>query len=419
MIGYTTSAQLVPELRWALQRLYDQVSLRKSKLIPILDVEHHKEPVLSLRRLLTEAIESLKPDSTVPPQAGVWRTYHILAQRYVEQLTQREVATDLGLSLRQLQREERRALRTLAEHLWLQHGLERQAPVEPTDRNEAMLQSDAPTRAQELDWLRRSVPSETVKVTELLQSLLEVVRSLAEATGVRVEYDLPESMPPLAVQRATIRQALLVVLTAGIRSVPGGRVHVRAELGRWAQCAEIRAMRGNAISVAPAGENLNALAVARELVALSGGSLQVVADDSGQEPFIARVTLPSAEQVSVLIVDDNADALRLFQRYLADTRYRYIGARNAEEMAAAVESHAPEIIVLDVMLPGVDGWELLGRLRAYPKTCEARVIICTILPQEQLALSLGAAAFLAKPVTRQTFLAALDRQLALLAKQSR
>jgi CheY-like chemotaxis protein len=69
---------------------------------------------------------------------------------------------------------------------------------------------------------------------------------------------------------------------------------------------------------------------------------------------------------------------------------------------------------LDAMLPGTDGWELLGRLREHPSTRHIPIIICTILPQEQLAHTLGAAGFLRKPVKQEEFLKLLDQ----LAKES-
>ena len=56
-----------------------------------------------------------------------------------------------------------------------------------------------------------------------------------------------------------------------------------------------------------------------------------------------------------------------------------------------------------------DGWKVLGRLRQHPDTSQIPVIVCTILPQEDLAFSLGASAYLRKPLKRADFLAALDR----------
>jgi len=74
---------------------------------------------------------------------------------------------------------------------------------------------------------------------------------------------------------------------------------------------------------------------------------------------------------------------------------------------------------VDVMMPGVDGWELLGRLRQHPLTGHIPIVVCTVLTQEELALSLGASDFLPKPVARQAFLEALDRQLLTAATGSR
>jgi CheY-like chemotaxis protein len=112
----------------------------------------------------------------------------------------------------------------------------------------------------------------------------------------------------------------------------------------------------------------------------------------------------------VLVIDDNADTLQLLQRYDTGTRYRLVTTQDPEQVLNLVEQLRPQIIVLDVMMPQVDGWELLGRLRQHPITEHTRLIVCTILAQEELALSLGADAFISKPVQRQTFLATLDHQ---------
>ena len=71
----------------------------------------------------------------------------------------------------------------------------------------------------------------------------------------------------------------------------------------------------------------------------------------------------------------------------------------------------PDIILLDVLLQNIDGWELLGRFRAHPHLGERPVIVCTILPQRDLALILGAAGFLSKPFSQRQLLAALDAQV--------
>ena len=61
--------------------------------------------------------------------------------------------------------------------------------------------------------------------------------------------------------------------------------------------------------------------------------------------------------------------------------------------------------------PVVDGWEVLARLREHPATYGVPIVVCTILAQEDLAMLLGAADFVRKPINQQSLLSALDRQL--------
>jgi len=126
----------------------------------------------------------------------------------------------------------------------------------------------------------------------------------------------------------------------------------------------------------------------------------------------AERTQPVAvEQVPVLAIDDNADALQLLQRYTAGTRYRLVGTRDPHEALELAQRLAPQVVVLDVMMPQEDGWKVMSMLRQHPYTAHIPIVICTILAQEKLALSLGASAFLQKPVTRQAFLNVLEQQI--------
>jgi CheY-like chemotaxis protein len=111
----------------------------------------------------------------------------------------------------------------------------------------------------------------------------------------------------------------------------------------------------------------------------------------------------------VLVIDDNADTLQLLRRYTAGTRYRLVGTRDPDQALGIACETDPQVVVLDVMMPQVDGWKVLGRLRQHPLTGHLPIVVYTILAQEELALSLGASAFLRKPVTQQRFLAVLDQ----------
>jgi CheY-like chemotaxis protein len=69
------------------------------------------------------------------------------------------------------------------------------------------------------------------------------------------------------------------------------------------------------------------------------------------------------------------------------------------------------VIVLDIMLPDVDGWELLSNLRERPLTRGIPVIVCSVIRESDLAQALGAAVFLPKPLNHRHFVEALDQAL--------
>lgn len=403
----------VRSLHSALVHLYDPGELRKSPLVPLLGVDGQPNPAYALQRVLIEAIAALKPSADVPAQSNAWRTYRVLFHRFTEQCTQIEVATTLGLSERQLRREEHQAIRLLAEYLWTHYGVQLRMAAAAGSRpdpeeSEGVLQAATPSREQELEWLRQSASGEVADAAEAIQAALKTVAPLLNAAHTRVTTCVPENVPRLAIPPSVLRQALLSILTACARLARGGelRLQVRECERRIEVCIEPSA--APAASTLPSTEDAESLHMAAELVGLSGGTLTLTQAAPGH-PFAATLAVPAAEQAAVLVIDDNADTLRLFQRCLTGTRYPFIGAQNPELALELAERLRPRVIVLDLMLPGLDGWEMLGRLREHPRTRGVPIVVCSILPQEQLALTLGAAAFIRKPVSRAALLSVLDQ----------
>ena len=109
--------RLIEELSRVLHHLYDPGALRDSSLMPLFGLDSRADTVPVLQRILTDAIESLQPHDSAPPGSQAWRFYYILYYRFTEQMLQREVAAELGLSIRQLRRQEKMALQILGDHL--------------------------------------------------------------------------------------------------------------------------------------------------------------------------------------------------------------------------------------------------------------------------------------------------------------
>jgi CheY-like chemotaxis protein len=410
MSGSAASQSFIQAVQWALRHLYDPAELRKSALLQMLNLNQHDDPLSALHAIIMEAIQALKPGANVPLQAHAWRVYHILFHRYAEQFTQRQVATDLALSIRQLRRQEDLAVEVLADYLWNRYDL-RNAPTSllPAANDVTTAAVDAPTREQELNWLKRTFPSEATDIAQAIRSVLQTVDPMIRVLGVSVQCDVPDHLPPAAVPPTTLRQALLNALTAAVRSVPHQRVSLTATAQATAVRVSISAMTESAVPQAYPEDYADSLEMARQLTELSGGSFELAAQPSEHVLFTAGLALPIMRNVEVLVIDDNLDTLHLFEDYLTGTRYHVSGTSDPQQALRLIEEKPFQVIILDVMLPGIDGWELLGRLREHPATRGVPILVCTIMPQEGLALTLGAAAFQRKPVSRAALLSTLDR----------
>lgn len=389
------------EVHHALQYLYDPTELRKNRLLSLLGLEEGQSPLTRLRRTLSGAIEAIKPDRRVPSDAHAWRIYNILTYRYVERLSQREVAADLCLSVRQLRRDEHSAIRVLT------HYLMHHYQVDPSvlEQDEAP-EPESQERVQELEWLRQTFPSESVDICTLITSVVSTAVPLIQASNVIVTHDIPADLPPVRGQVATVRQALLNVLSTTVPASANGEVRIKvqstAEETALTVCG--RTLEGALVPVDP--QMSASFEISRELIEVGGGNLKVHGAAQG---CMVTLTFPTAQplRTPVLVIDDNVDTQQLFQRYLGGTRFDLVCVSDPELALLQAAEMQPEVIVLDVMLPGTDGWEVLGRLREHPQTRDIPVVICTILPQEKLALALGAAAFLQKPFTRDSLSAVL------------
>jgi CheY-like chemotaxis protein len=395
-----TREQFLKHLRDALNHLRDPNYLRQSPLAAAFGVANQPDTPAALRCILVDAIKSLKPEADEPPQSRAWRLYESLLYRYVQYFSQLEVADQLGISTRQLRREQRAALETLAYQLWEQLAVEGQRDEKPS--------------YEDLAWLKDTPPESPTDLKRELPAVLELTRPLATQHGVHLALAVDDDLPQAAADPVALRQTLISLLSAAIpRASSCHHVRVAARSLPREVAIEVECARPGRLRVSTPGQPARSsdndaarLDMARQLADLCGGSLTI--SDSG-EGFSARLIVPALGQLPVLAIDDNAGTLRLLQRYTAGTRYRLVGTPDPEQALALAQELAPHVIVLDVMMPHVDGWEILGRLRQHPLTAHIPIVVCTILAEEELALSLGASAFVRKPVTRQAFLAALDR----------
>ena len=113
----------------------------------------------------------------------------------------------------------------------------------------------------------------------------------------------------------------------------------------------------------------------------------------------------------LLIVEDDLDILKLLDAMLTFNGYRVVMARNGREGLEIIQTKRPAIIITDIMMPKLDGFGLVHRLRINPETRDIPVVIMTatyIAPEDrEFALNIGATRFIQKPVDLEKFLATI------------
>jgi DNA-binding response OmpR family regulator len=125
-----------------------------------------------------------------------------------------------------------------------------------------------------------------------------------------------------------------------------------------------------------------------------------------------------ARPARVLIADDTVQAAELLEAYLAETNYETRIAADGEQTLGLVESWHPDLILLDVMMPRISGFEVCKRLRSNPATRNMAVLMITALDQPsdiERAVEVGCDEFMSKPVQKSDF---LQRVRALLASRN-
>lgn len=123
----------------------------------------------------------------------------------------------------------------------------------------------------------------------------------------------------------------------------------------------------------------------------------------------------AAAPARILVVDDEPNIVTSLEFLLGQAGYRVEVARDGAAALAALDAFRPDLVLLDVMLPGLDGYEVLRVLRARPELAGLKVILLTARGREVdrlKGLDLGADLYLTKPFSTRDLIATVKAQLA-------
>jgi len=263
----------------------------------------------------------------------------------------------------------------------------------------AVEQDAARVSSFEVEMARLSLTTSPTDVSALVERARRAVTGQAERRGIRLHTTLPQPGMVVSTDPLLAEQALITLFS---HVVGQAQSDVAITLAVQEGGALLKLCYEPESSAGAPGE----AAVERLLDRLGW---VVYREEGTGHRYEVGVRIRPAGPI-VLIVDDNMGLINLLQRYLVNHACRVIGAQSGAEGLRLAQELRPAVILLDVMMPGMHGWDVLQRLHNDPHTADIPVIVCSVLPNPDLALSLGAALFLPKPVRQEDVLNAL-RQL--------
>ena len=114
----------------------------------------------------------------------------------------------------------------------------------------------------------------------------------------------------------------------------------------------------------------------------------------------------------MLAIDDNADAVVFIKAALQNTSYTVVGVQDPLKVMDLVQELHPCAIILDVMMPDLNGWQILHQLKASPATASIPVVMLTVLAEPNIGYVLGADDYLIKPIESGVLLNTLRHLIA-------
>ena len=296
---------------------------------------------------------------------------------------------------------------------------------------------------------KMSLTVEEFDLARLADDVIATVATLAARNRNRLELHCPPTLGPMRADSTKVRQILFNLLSNACKFTEDGlvRLEVRPEpagdgerggappkvrfdvidtgigmtpeqLGR---VFEIFTQADARLARKYGGTGLG-LAISRRFCHMMGGELNAVSETGKGSTFTATlprvVTEPTpapgapaatvppppqrgaspAESALVLVIDDDAAARELLQRNLSRAGFRVETAGNGHQGISLAGRLQPDVITLDLLMPGMDGWSVLAALKQDPALRDIPVVIVSVLDERSLANVLGAADYLVKPV---------------------
>lgn len=259
--------------------------------------------------------------------------------------------------------------------------------------------------------------ADVVKVRQTLFNLLSNACKFTDGGEIRLDVS--------TIDRGGAEQIVMAVTDSGIGMT-------QDQMGRLFQAF----VQADSSTTRKYGGTGLGLTISRKFCQMMGGDIRVASQlghgstftieiprivqcDADGTPFISTVTT-FAEEIThdlskhgirgtILAIDDNIEALDLIQRSLSRDGYRVVTCSSGEAGIALARSVKPDVITLDVMMPQMNGWQVLAALKADKELAEIPVVLLSVVENKEIGMALGATDCLTKPIDWNRLDALLER----------
>lgn len=281
-------------------------------------------------------------------------------------------------------------------------------------------------------------------IATLLENVHENLKPLAAKKGLDFTIQIQDNIPLVETDEARLQQVLTNIIGNAIKFTEKGHVAINtqtvkdyinisiSDTGIGIPKSDLphifdkfRQVDGTS-SRTYEGTGLG-LSIVFEQVNIIGGKINVDSEIGKGSVFIISIPIkwkgeftnrfnedfhPAivvADKKTILVVDDDPHAVNEISSFLEDIGYNAIGTTMATDAVRLAEKYRPFAITLDVIMPELDGWEILQRLKKNPNTKDIAVIIVSVSSDKETGIALGAVGHITKPVEKATLLDEIRR----------
>jgi signal transduction histidine kinase/ActR/RegA family two-component response regulator len=274
-----------------------------------------------------------------------------------------------------------------------------------------------------------------VDVAALLEHAASMLRERAATHAIDLRVEVGTEVGDVEVDELRLRQVVLNLVSNAVKFTPdGGAVVVRArEVANELHVS----VEDNGVGIPEAdqerifesfqqggrgasreeGTGLG-LTLSRRIVELLGGRMWLETEVGVGSTFgfvlpVRRVAgaasdaTPATGSATIVVIEDDRPSLDLLTAYLSGAAITVVAARDGQSGLHAVRRRLPSAVLLDIRMPGIDGWAVLRAVKEDPATAHIPVIVVSIVDERSRGAALGASGYLVKPVSRDDLMKAL------------